>query len=338
MWKTTNGIKVVLKKVLHMDNDELLNGSEHGSELSQEDHPLMKYLNSLAPGSRRTLLPALERIAHIRSNGQDTALTHDWRSIDESEMLRVQQALQEKYKPATVNKMMSALRGVLRELPMRSDTLREESRVPFVPPLETSPSSQRGRVIGFIAIKALLGVCAKDRSPLGVRDAALIAVFLGTGLRRAEAVLLKVSDYHASEKRLYVRDRKGEIDRFVPVSETVCQTLNDWLSVRGTQDGFLFLSLDKTRKFNNTQMDEHTTAYAITRRSREAGIIEVSPIDLRFTYINLIYEQTHDLYQVQKLSGLSSIQAVLKHVQPLSPEVLDTVSIPYYDPGSRGGE
>nr|MCU0493175.1 hypothetical protein [Chloroflexaceae bacterium] len=169
-------------------NDEALSGFA-------PSHPLVKqYLESLSVGSRRTLLPALQRIAYLRSNGKDTVFTHNWESIDTNEMLRLQQKLLEEYKPATVNKMMSALRGVLRYLPP-------------IPSLKTSSAAHKGRMIGDLAIKALLGACAKDRSPLGARDAALIAVFLGAGLRRSEAISLKTIDYSSNEKQLWVYKR-----------------------------------------------------------------------------------------------------------------------------------
>jgi hypothetical protein len=64
-------------------------------------------------------------------------------------------------------------------------------------------------------IAALLKVCQHDSSPTGVRDAALIAILRGSGVRRRELVNLDLSDFEESTGAIEVREGKGGKDRTV---------------------------------------------------------------------------------------------------------------------------
>ncbi len=59
-----------------------------------------------------------------------------------------------------------------------------------------------------------MGICQADKSPVGVRDAALIAI-LRCGLRRAEVVALHLKDVDLATGALEIIGGKGETDRMV---------------------------------------------------------------------------------------------------------------------------
>jgi site-specific recombinase XerD len=58
-----------------------------------------------------------------------------------------------------------------------------------------------------------MGACGRDSSPAGIRDAALIAVLHGAGLRRSESVGLDFADYNVETGELAIRGAKGRKDR-----------------------------------------------------------------------------------------------------------------------------
>jgi len=58
-----------------------------------------------------------------------------------------------------------------------------------------------------------LEACCQDTSPAGARDAALIALLYGAGLRRSEVVALDVADLNGESGEITLRGAKGRKDR-----------------------------------------------------------------------------------------------------------------------------
>src|SRR2546427_3997950 len=83
-------------------------------ELSDLRHPVAAYLNGLAASSRRPQLSALDWIAR-RSTQVYTAETLPWHRLRQPHVLKIWGLLEDHYQPATANRMLAALRGVLRE-------------------------------------------------------------------------------------------------------------------------------------------------------------------------------------------------------------------------------
>lgn len=83
--------------------------------LPADRHPAAVYLSWLAPGSRRTMRQALDTIAGILTGGLADAESVDWSALRYQHAQAVRTRLSASYAPATANKMLSALRGVLRE-------------------------------------------------------------------------------------------------------------------------------------------------------------------------------------------------------------------------------
>src|SRR5262249_48759464 len=88
--------------------------AERASSLDPR-HPLWVYLTRLAPGSGRTMSRALNLIAKIASGGARDLLSFPWTELRYQHTAAIRSALVARYKPATANKMLAALRGVLKE-------------------------------------------------------------------------------------------------------------------------------------------------------------------------------------------------------------------------------
>jgi hypothetical protein len=71
-------------------------------------------LASMAEGSRRVQPSTLGWIAR-RATAIYGVETMPWRRLRRRHVLRIRQLLQDAYAPATANRMLSALRGVLKE-------------------------------------------------------------------------------------------------------------------------------------------------------------------------------------------------------------------------------
>jgi site-specific recombinase XerD len=141
---------------------------------------------------------SLDAIAHLLTGGLADSMSVDWSRVRYQHSQAVRARLAETYAPATANKMLAALRGVLREAwrlgDMTADDFQRASDLATVRG-ETLPA---GRALGAGELAALMGACAKDAGPAGARDAALLALLYGGGLRRSEAVALDVATSNPS--------------------------------------------------------------------------------------------------------------------------------------------
>ena len=79
------------------------------------EHPAAVYLAALSPGSRSAMKQALDAIAKILTSNECDALTLNWAELRYKHTALLRCILMEKYAPATANKMLSALRRVLKE-------------------------------------------------------------------------------------------------------------------------------------------------------------------------------------------------------------------------------
>jgi hypothetical protein len=83
------------------------------ARLLADQHRAAAYLASLAPVSRRTMRGALNGIAYILNRDRLDPAALDWACLRYQQTAAVRAGLLEVYAPATVNKMLAALRGVL---------------------------------------------------------------------------------------------------------------------------------------------------------------------------------------------------------------------------------
>lgn len=77
--------------------------------------PAAVYLSCLGASSRRTMKTALDAIARLLTGGSADYLTLDWAALRYKHTSAIRFALSEKYSPATANKMLGAMRRVLKE-------------------------------------------------------------------------------------------------------------------------------------------------------------------------------------------------------------------------------
>ncbi len=299
--------------------------------------PLHVYLRRLSERSRRVMGVALERQARLLTGGRRGAAEVDWSLVDYQHTAALRAALQEawsddhgdaqKLAPATIKLYLAALRGVLRECWRLGHTNAETyRRAADIAPVrgETAP---RGRALSADEIRALFAVCRRDPAPAGRRDAALLAVLYGAGLRRSEVSGLDVHDYTATTGALQVRHGKGDKARLVYLAGAGAAALTDWLALRGTRPGPLFLRLDnqgeilweRTIRTGNAvrtlpaRLSAQGLFYILRRRGREADLEPFSPHDLRRTFISDLLDAGADISATQRLAGHAQVTTTQRY-------------------------
>ena len=205
------------------------------------------------------------------------------------------------WSPSHINKHLSALRRVLKES-WRLGLMSAEDyhRAIDLEPVKGT-REPAARDVGEDELGALLAVC--DDSPLGVRDAAVIAVVYVTGIRRSEAAALTLTSYSAATRSLRLLG-KGNQDRTVPISAAALPWLDAWLRLRGGKPGPLFCPLRKGGKVEHRAMTSQTIADLLERRRLQAGVaLPVKPHDLRRTLIGDLLDNGTDLATAQAIAG-----------------------------------
>ena len=119
-----------------------------------------------------------------------------------------------KYAPATVNKMLIALRRVLGEAHKLGEFSDYEKATAISPLRNTSPL--RGRSLSKEEIAALMKTCDAQEP----RDTAIIAVLRGSGVRRTELVNLDLFDVDLQSGKLLIRSGKGRKPRTCYIPES----------------------------------------------------------------------------------------------------------------------
>ena len=269
----------------------------------EPENPAVVYLESLSKGSYWAVRHSLETIAQILAGEDADPWTFPWEDLRYQHTARVRRQLVDRYAPATVNKMLSALRGVLKNAwrlgLMDADTYSRAVAVENV----RAKVQPKGRAVSREEVEALFRVCAEDRSPAGKRDAAMFAVLYGGGLRRAELCGLDLADFDAADCSLTVRAGKGRRDRTVYLPESVCGHLKAWVEIREDEPGPLFCPVRMTGEVPISRLRGESLWYVLKRRQRQAGLEGVTPHGMRRGYVSRLLEAGVDLLTVQELVG-----------------------------------
>ena len=285
-----------------------------------DENPALVYLAGLAPGSRRTMTDALTRIAGILSGDQAGIDSLPWSQLRFQHTAAVRATLAERFSHATVNKMLSALRGTLKAAwrlgQMSAEDYQRAIDVQRVQG-ETLPA---GRSLKIGEIAALIDACQRDPKPSGARDAAIVALLYGCGLRRAELAGLSLSDFDASEGVLKILGKRNK-QRLVPIVGGARAALDAWLALRGDGAGALFVPLKKGGRIEIAQsptgaalgMSAQAVYLLLRTRAREAGVASFSPHDFRRTFVGDLLDRGADIATVQRMAGHASVTTTARY-------------------------
>ncbi len=281
-------------------------------------HPAGVYLASLNEGSVPTMKHALNAIASLLTGGECDALTLDWAKLRYRHTAAVRVALKRHYASTTVNKMLCALRRVLKEA-LRLDLIDplDYSKAIDLPNFRTGQKKLRGRALSSSEIGELMEVCQPQTDealkPIDIRDIALIVILRGTGMRRDELVSLELQDFDIETGTLEIRKGKGDKYRLVYLPEVLIPPVEDWLEIRGIEPGPLLCPISKGGNLQMRHMCSDAVLKILKKRAEAAGVESFSPHDFRRTFCSDLLDAGVDIVTVQKLAGHSSPVTTAKY-------------------------
>jgi site-specific recombinase XerD len=276
----------------------LLPASAAGNNTS----PVATYLGRLGPGSRRGQMGALNTIARLLTSGSADAQGIDWASLKYPQTAAIRVALSGRYAPNTTKRMLAALRGVLKECWRLGLIVHDEyARAADIAPVR-GQLPPRGRALKEVELEALFKGCQAHPTTAGVRDAAILGLLYGIGLRRSELVQLDVADFDSRDGVLTIRG-KGNEARTAYVVEEARTVLERWLRVRGIAHGPMFFPVTKSGHLVLKRLTCEGIAQILMKRARAANVEHFSCHDLRRSFVTKLLDAGADLAVVQKLAG-----------------------------------
>jgi integrase len=117
----------------------------------------------------------------------------------------------------------------------------------------------------------------------GRRDAALIGLLLGCGLRRSEAVALRLDQIQLRESHWVIADLfgKGGRLRTVPVPDWCKALIDSWLRASGVSEGLIFRRIWKNRSERGRGVAADVVWTAVKQYAKRIGVDHLAPHDLR---------------------------------------------------------
>ena len=292
---------------LRPDDPELLLDRLPSWEIPRAgEHPVAIYLGTLTDGPGRvSMRGTLEKVADILTDGRATAESTPWAALRFKHVAALRVKLAERYAPATANKCLSAVRGVLRAAwRLGQITTDQYQRSVDVRAVKGS-RLPAGRALDVGELRALFQVCADDATAAGARDAAIFALMFGAGLRRAEVASLDLDAFDPETGAIRIIG-KGNRERTVYAVNGGRDALEAWLGHRGREPGPLVCRVSQLGKVTLRRVTAQALFMRLRRRAEQAGIARVSPHDLRRSFVSQALESGADLAMVQALAGHAS--------------------------------
>ena len=160
-------------------------------------------------------------------------------------------------------------------------------------------------------------LAAPDPSTVkGRRDRALLAVLIGTGLRRREVAALTVEHIQLREARWVIVDLigKGGRVRTVPMPSWTKAAIDAWTSSAGITAGLVFRAISKGGRITGTSMTAQAIFELVRLYGEQIGVPALAPHDLRRTFAKLAHKGHAALEQIQLSLGHASVTTTERYL------------------------
>ena len=288
--------------------------------------PVTMYLSELAEGSKRTMRFGLTTACTFMGGSDPDRFP--WHRVRVDQIAALRADLAARLAPNTANKILAAVKGVLRASwrmgLMSAEDLYRCADVRTV----KGGAQERGRSLSRDELAALFRACGGG--PGGRRDAAALACLYGC--RRSEPVALDVADYDPESGRLRIRAAKGNKHRDVYLTNGSKRAVDAWLRVRGAAPGPLLVPVDQFGILSIRRLCDQSMYEICKRLATRAGVARFSPHDLRRTFAGDMLDAGADVALVQRLMGHSSVATTVgydRRPEAATRRAAGLVGVPY---------
>jgi site-specific recombinase XerD len=183
-----------------------------------------------------------------------------------------------------------------------------------------------GEVLEAHEVLALIRACGGG--PSGVRNAALVAIMFGAGIRVSEALALRPSDLDLKRGTVRVRHGKGDKARTVAIDDSAQAWVERWIARRGALglNGRqpLFCTISKGDSFGSS-IDSSYVRRLLARLAGRAGLERrVHPHALRHSLASALAHEGKPLPTITAQLGHSSTAVTDRYLSKVAPAELVT--------------
>lgn len=201
---------------------------------------------------------------------------------------------EKKLAPGTVEMRMSALRFFFKKTLKRRDVRFDDLPFPKTPrrlPTILSPEE----------------VTRLIEAATNLMHRTILMVLYGTGMRRTEASLLKVTDVDSERMMIHIRQGKGSRDRDAPLTPKLLEALREYWRWKKPKV-YLFPSTTGHRGVEEPISDK-TVWHACKNAAGRAGLNKrIGPHTLRHSFATHLMEAGTDLRTIQLLMGHARLE------------------------------
>ena len=150
----------------------------------------------------------------------------------------------------------------------------------------------------------------------GKRDAAMLGLLLGCGLRRSEVANLEIGKIQRRDGHWAIIDLVGKAGhvRTVPVPDWVKSAIDSWSSTASIGEGRLFRAIRKNGVLWGAGVTQNVVWYAVKNCAKRAGIDKLAPHDLRRSCARMCHAAGGEIEQIQFLLGHASVQTTERYI------------------------
>lgn len=147
---------------------------------------------------------------------------------------------------------------------------------------------------------------ARNKRPTADRDRAIVLLLLDTGLRASELCDLAIRDCDIKNRRVHVRNGKGDKERYIPFSARTATAIWAYLVTR--KDDQVTEPLFATA--NHTALGRDRLLKMLAKAGERAEVPDVHPHRFRHTFAVNYLRNGGDIYTLQMILGHSSLNTV----------------------------
>ena len=209
-----------------------------------------------------------------------------------------------KMKPSSMNRYLCSIKSFHRFLHSDNIVKTNQAKEIIAPKME----KKLPVVLSIDEVTKLLNKVEENKTPLGIRNQAMLELIYATGLRVSELCNLKITDLRFTSHQIRVMG-KGSKERIIPVNDYALEKVRNYIvnarpNLLGFKkdQGFLFLN-------NHGEVITRVGFFKILKQlADEAGIEKnISPHTLRHSFATHLLESGVDIRLIQELLGHEDI-------------------------------